>query len=278
MGTVDSILQEQARFWEIENQWQALNAERKQLDASYGGGHERRLARLAEIKSRLAERLKIQDSDHGEFDARHELARSDQKGTFKPVADCPACNRIMAQSGRTALREEHAEIVRQCKEINSRITRLNELAELEEPIITGINQLGQSLGLPGFATDTSGNGFISGTGDIANFTIRGRPILDSGIYVEYKVGDATYYVALDASEQVVAYYDGDQGWRLSGLGKHMVQYVDEQVKTKVRGGFDYRHQVPTSDIVIMPRDGSGRHHHLVVDDDGTVITDEWRDK
>jgi hypothetical protein len=145
----------------------------------------------------------------------------------------------------------------------------------EVPIIDEINQLAQSLGLPAFNATVEPSGFIDGAGSIANFTIRGRPILDSGNYVEYKAGSATYYVALDASEQVVAHYSGSGGWHLSGLGSRMLQDVNERSRVEAGGDFSYENQVPTTDILIFPRDGSGGRHHFVVDDEGNVILDEY---
>lgn len=73
----------------------------------------------------------------------------------------------------------------------------------------------------------------------------------------------------------MAYYDGARGWRLSGLGERMVQSVNEQFRVDAGSDFSYRNQVPTTDILIFPRDGSGGRHHFVVDDEGNVILDEY---
>lgn len=56
-----------------------------------------------------------------------------------------------------------------------------------------------------------------------------------------------------------------------------LQYVDADCKVEVRNGFDSRSNRFTTDIVVYDRSRSdGGHVHIVLDEDGNVITEHWK--
>jgi hypothetical protein len=61
-------------------------------------------------------------------------------------------------------------------------------------------------------------------------------------------------------------------------GPQYVQYRDDDVTVKVQSAYSVDLGVPTTDIQIYPRDGSGDHVHQVLDPYGEVIFDEWRER
>jgi len=275
MDTVDHILQVQDEYRTLAEQWRTVNQQHKALDLQYGHGRESRQTRLDEINRMLSVSTTVSPDEHGEFDSQHNLRVDEGRSTWSAVPGCPYCDRINEKYGVTALRNEHSQIYRWVEELNRYIQQLDELFGRCEAALLEINWEANNLGLPSFEAKLDESGFILGTGRVANFTIRGRPVLLADTYVEYKVGDSTHYAVLGPSGEKVAHYDGEHGWNLHGFGKRVIQYEDDDVRVEAGGMFSYDTQTPTTDILIFPRDRSGDRHHFVTDDRGNVITDEY---
>lgn len=63
-----------------------------------------------------------------------------------------------------------------------------------------------------------------------------------------------------------------------GWSKYEVtQDKTEDVHTKVKPGYDERHDTFTTDFVVADRKQGG-HVHCVYDEDGNEIVDHWRDR
>jgi hypothetical protein len=78
--------------------------------------------------------------------------------------------------------------------------------------------------------------------------------------------------------QVGGYATGQArgSWESQQRGPQHEQYRDDEVVVQVRSGYSHDQQVPTTDVQVNLRDGSGDHQHTVLDPYGDVIFDEWR--
>ncbi len=59
-----------------------------------------------------------------------------------------------------------------------------------------------------------------------------------------------------------------------------LQYLDGEYRVTVRSGYGFKQDEPTTEILIYPRrdNPSGSHWHIVIDDQGNEIMNEWRQK
>ena len=54
-----------------------------------------------------------------------------------------------------------------------------------------------------------------------------------------------------------------------------LQYEDDEVRVEVKNGWDKRHRRYVTDILIYPRDGSGDRYHVVIDEAGNELLNEY---
>lgn len=59
-------------------------------------------------------------------------------------------------------------------------------------------------------------------------------------------------------------------------GRRKLQYTSDDVKVKVTAGYSRDYRQATTDVVIGDAADQENHYHLVILEDGRVITDEWR--
>ena len=59
-----------------------------------------------------------------------------------------------------------------------------------------------------------------------------------------------------------------------------LQYLDGEYRVTVRSGYSFDRGRATTEILIYPRqnNASGSHWHIVIDDQGNEIMNEWRQK
>lgn len=58
-----------------------------------------------------------------------------------------------------------------------------------------------------------------------------------------------------------------------------LQYLDGDYRVEVKSGYSFDHGRPTTEIFIFPRQGhSSSHWHIVIDDRGNEIMNQWRQK
>lgn len=59
-----------------------------------------------------------------------------------------------------------------------------------------------------------------------------------------------------------------------------LQYLDGDYRVTVKSGYGFDQDSPTTEILIYPRrdNPSGSHWHIVIDDQGNEIMNEWRQK
>lgn len=59
-----------------------------------------------------------------------------------------------------------------------------------------------------------------------------------------------------------------------------IQYEDDEVKVKVRNGYDRTHRSFVTDIIVTPRidNPRGSHLHVIFDSEGQELMNEWREK
>lgn len=281
MSTIDEILKLQRQAKKYRKEF--AKADRKSDNIIYDYGDEEDIdARLAEIDAEFnSKQLTMTSDEHGEFDARHKPSINSRGiiTSWWPVQDCDSCRELYDRYGLLELFDEQQDLKRMGKNLRKQLARYDDYSNSWEPLLEQINELAANLGLPNFvaAYDESEGftGFLVGIGSVENFMIRDRPIFNASTYVEYQVSSATYYVVLDSNERIIAYYDGGVGWRLFSLGSAVLQDLTPETKVEARAGFSFDSQVPTTDIVIAPRDKSGGRHHFVVDDRGNVLVDEY---
>ena len=62
-----------------------------------------------------------------------------------------------------------------------------------------------------------------------------------------------------------------------GRGPEDIQYLDDELRITVRSSYSRRNDIFTTEVLVYIRaDKTGSHHHLVIDENGRVIFDEWR--
>lgn len=63
-------------------------------------------------------------------------------------------------------------------------------------------------------------------------------------------------------------------------GQADLQYLDGEYRVTVKSGYGFDQDAATTEILIYPRQDnpSGSHWHIVIDDHGTEIMNEWRQK
>lgn len=265
MGTIDRILQLQQDYRAVAGEHNTVKKQWKSLDAQYGGSREQRRARLDELSQELSETLHVEPGEHGAFDAHHNLRVSGTKRTWTAVPECPDCDRNMARYGRNALRKERAQIYSWNKELNGYIERMNSLRARAEAIVADINQQARYVGLPRFEADITGEGFITATDTVQDFSARGQYVLNSGTSVTY--GDTI--VVLDDAEQVMAYRSRGSDWT--------VMRVAARPRITRRGWYSILHQNGTTGTIEMMIGTDGEstnsypHVHVIHDESKNQI-------
>jgi hypothetical protein len=56
-----------------------------------------------------------------------------------------------------------------------------------------------------------------------------------------------------------------------------IQHEDEEVKVVVKNGWDRRHRRYVTDILVIPRDGTGDRYHVVLDAEGNELLSEFHE-
>lgn len=57
-----------------------------------------------------------------------------------------------------------------------------------------------------------------------------------------------------------------------------LQYIDDDVRVEVKNGWDRKHRCYVTDILMIPRDGSGDRYHVIIDADGNELYSEFHEK
>jgi hypothetical protein len=57
----------------------------------------------------------------------------------------------------------------------------------------------------------------------------------------------------------------------------LTQHKDDEVNVQVKAGQEHRSGKATTEFVISPRDGSGDRQHVVIDDEGNELLNEWHE-
>jgi hypothetical protein len=98
-----------------------------------------------------------------------------------------------------------------------------------------------------------------------------------------KAGSQYLYGSANELEGLIAVavrraYQNNRTWRAQG--RREVQYEDGDFTVKVRSGYSRDSDADVTDIMIIPRHDNprGSHQHVIIDEDGNEIMNEWREK
>lgn len=65
-------------------------------------------------------------------------------------------------------------------------------------------------------------------------------------------------------------------WARSYTTPRMTQHDDSEFKVTVKSGYDRRHGVVVTDVLIFDKQNKREHYHLVIDEHGQELFSEWR--
>jgi hypothetical protein len=210
MGIIDQMLRLQEQYLELVRQARAVEADYKAFTDRHGTAAQRN-ARVSELKAQLANGITVKPGEHpDEYDARHNLRVEDGKRYWTNVRGCPSCERINDKYGRTAIRNEIAEIQQLSAEAYSLQEQIRAIWDRHRAVCEQFPDA-ENL-LPSQYLRLDGTGRITATGPVNNFQVRGQLVLESGSYVDYEVDGKIARAVLDSSDQLVAYHLGDGNW------------------------------------------------------------------
>lgn len=65
-----------------------------------------------------------------------------------------------------------------------------------------------------------------------------------------------------------------------GRGKEEIQYQDGMFTVKVRSDYNRDHDCDVTNILIFPRkeNPNGSHQHVIIDENGNMLMNEWRER
>jgi hypothetical protein len=235
--------------------------------------------RLRTITETLSQVHIVSNDEHpDEFDDPHNLREHDNRKQWTLVRGCPSCDEIRRRFGLDDLWRERAEMERRILLLKTSQASLDELVKERDVVAARVDKLIRLFRLPDFEHPTAGQAFpIVKMAEVTGFMVQGKPILDSGVFVDYRLRDQLACAVFDHSGQLVAHHAGDGIWKLVGLGRRHIQDQSDSGSVKVRGGFDVSRQNATTDIIISyPNDPDDEHRHIIIDDDGNVIMNEDR--
>lgn len=63
-------------------------------------------------------------------------------------------------------------------------------------------------------------------------------------------------------------------------GRRELQYRDGDLEVRVRSDYNRDHDCDVTDIVVIPRHDNprGSHQHVIIDENGNELMNEWRDR
>lgn len=70
----------------------------------------------------------------------------------------------------------------------------------------------------------------------------------------------------------------DKYLEVANKGPRQIVYQDSDLVIKTQSGWSRDHRCKTTDILIFPRDNSGNRLHIVYDERGNEILNEWHEQ
>jgi hypothetical protein len=264
VSALNEIVKLQKRLKKLGRKCDESDCEIEELTAEYGYREDIE-TRLEEISENLNEIIHIAAEEHGEFDSRHSVTHHGQTIRFKAVPGCADCDSISEAHGLADLIEELKSLRWAQRRLEKLEDRRDDMDEEYQDLLTQINDLGQTLGMPSFEVRWDERhglvGLITQVGPIQHFKVNRRTILEEGLFANYYLDGHTARAIFDASEQLVAYHLGDGNWTVTATWE------------KYRTSADHDTGLSQTDFfagTIGERDQK-KKVHIAIDESGDVI-------